>query len=272
MLSILLLLAAMMSCNSQESSGDSESTENATTAIENPPAPGFRAEASDPKAIALADSVMKAMGGRKAWDDMRFVSWNFFGVRDLVWDKQTGRVRIEEPARNETFLININDNTGQVFVGDSLISPADSLMDRVQMGKNIWINDSYWLFMPFKLKDSGVALTYIGQDTLSTGEPAEVIELTFENVGVTPNNKYRVYIDPEDYLVRQWAYYRNSDQDSASAIWPWDNYALYSGLMLSADRSDNRGPKNVRVYDSLPDGIFEDPAYNMSSLIISDED
>jgi hypothetical protein len=234
----------------------------------NPPSAGFNIEDSDQKAIAIADSVMEAMGGRKAWDELRYVSWNFFGARDLIWDKQTGRVRIDFPARNEVYLINVKDESGNVYVGDSLVAPADSLKVKVDQGKSIWINDSYWLFMPFKLKDSGVTLKYAREDTLPGGHPAHVLQLTFANVGVTPENKYEVYVDKEDYLVKQWCYFQKAGQDSASAVWPWDNYAKYDGLMLSADRSDDRGPKNVKVYDELPEGVFNDPTYNMSDLII----
>ncbi len=256
-----MLPALLMSCNP-----DNKPVQEKTEV--NPAAQGFNASASDEKAMAIADSVMEAMGGRKAWDDMRFVSWNFFGARDLVWDKQTGRVRIDFPARNEVYLINVNDDTGQVFVGDSLVSPSDSLKVKVEDGKGIWINDSYWLFMPFKLKDSGVTLKYVRMDTIPGGKPAYVLQLTFADVGVTPENKYEVYVDTSDYLVKQWAYFREASQDSASAIWPWDNYARYAGLMLSADRSDDRGPKNVKVYEELPDAVFTDPFYNMSEMSI----
>ncbi len=54
----------------------------------NPPAPGFDEAGSDPKAVDLADVVMKAMGGRKAWDNTHLITWNFFGTRRLVWDGQ----------------------------------------------------------------------------------------------------------------------------------------------------------------------------------------
>ena len=256
-MSSLLWLALAISCSSPN--------QNSEPPVINPPAPGFNSEASDPRAIAIADSVMLAMGGREAWDDLQYVSWNFFGIRDLVWDKHSGRVRIDVPGANEVYLINVNDNSGKVYVGDSLIAPADSLQMKVDRGKSIWINDSYWLFMPFKLKDSGVTLHYIGNGTLPDGSPAEILQLTFEEVGDTPENKYQVYVDASDHLVKQWAYYRNASQDSASAVWPWDNYSTYGDLLLSADRSDGLGPKNVHVYDSLPDAVFTDPAFSISS-------
>ena len=98
---------------------------------------------------------------------------------------------------------------------------------------------------------------YSRPDTTMKGAKTEVLELTFSEVGVTPNNKYEVFIDKSDSLVKQWSYFREARQDSASAIWPWDNYQSYNGLLLSTDRSDNRGPKNVKVYEQVPDAVFE---------------
>jgi len=231
--------------------------ENQVNGPENPAAADFNVAASDSAAIALADSVMKAMGGRKAWDNLHYISWNFFGVRDLIWDKYTGRVRIDYPRDSSIYLINVKDNTGKVLKNGYEITQPDSLKKYVNQGKSIWINDSYWLVMPLKLKDSGVTLKYVGEDTTQKGGQAHVLKLTFDQVGDTPQNMYEVFIDKNDYLVKQWNYYRSFEQDSASAKWPMDNYKEYNGVLLSADRSDNRGPKNVHTYDSLPEAVFE---------------
>ncbi|TRX58405.1 hypothetical protein FNH22_13735 [Fulvivirga sp. M361] len=231
---------------------------NDVITISNPPEEGFNTESSDKEAILWADAVMQAMGGRKNWDQLHYVSWNFFGARDLVWDKQTGRVRIDFPRDSSIFLVNINTMDGKVWRKGQEITNPDSLKKYVERAKGIWINDAYWLVMPFKLKDSGVTLKYIGESTMINGKAAQVLELTFKGVGNTPQNKYEVFIDPTDSLVKQWAYYKEADQDSASAIWPWDNYKNYNGLLLSADRSDNKGPKNVKVFEELPDKVFED--------------
>ena len=223
---------------------------------DNPPAPGFNMAHSDPAAVELADSIMAAMGGRANWDKTRFISWNFFGRRNLVWDKKEGDVRIESLADSTTYLVNINDLTGRVRIRGEEISDPDSLRKMLEKGKSIWINDSYWLVMPFKLKDTGVTLKYLGEDTTQTGLSCNVLELTFDSVGDTPENKYRVYVDLKDNLVKEWAYYKDAGQDSASQIWPWDNYERYGSILLSADRSDNRGPRQVRVDEKLPRELF----------------
>lgn len=250
---IITLIVSFIACTQ-----NSKTTSNqAATMDENPPATGFNITASDQKAIALADATMKAMGGRTAWDKLHYVAWNFFGARDLVWDKQTGRVRIDFPKDSSIYLVNVNTMEGKVWRKGQEITQADSLKKYLNIAKSIWINDAYWLVMPFKLKDSGVTLKYLRQDTIQGGAAADVLELTFEKVGDTPENKYEVFIDKYDNLVKQWAFFPKADMEKAAAIWPWDNYKNYKGLMLSGDRSDAKGPKNVRVYEDLEDKVFE---------------
>jgi hypothetical protein len=230
---------------------------NQDEAFYNPPANGFDLENSDPAAVELADSIMAAMGGRQNWDKTRFISWNFFGRRNLVWDKTEGRVRIESAPDSTIYLVNINTLEGRVQIKGKELTAPDSLKKMLARGKSIWINDSYWLLMPFKLKDTGVTLKYLGEDTTLTGLKCNVLELTFKNVGDTPQNKYRIYVDLMDNMVKQWAYYQDASQDSASQVRPWDNYKKYGDIFVSADRSDKKGPANVRVDEKLPDAVFE---------------
>ena len=89
---------------------------NSEQPIGNPPAEGFNEAGSDPEAIEIADQVMEAMGGRQAWDTTRYITWNFFGNRTLLWDKQTGNVRIDSHRDSTIYLINIYDNTGKVMM------------------------------------------------------------------------------------------------------------------------------------------------------------
>jgi hypothetical protein len=245
----LVLALLTMACQPQQNSINASDHEN-------PPAAGFNIDFSDPAAIELADSVMRAQGGRAAWDQTRFISWNFFGRRNLVWDKQEARVRIESLPDSTIYLLDMKTGKGRVRVKSTELTEADTLGTMLKRAERIWINDSYWLVMPFKLKDSGVTLKYLGEDTLQTGGFSNVLQLTFENVGSTPENKYHIYVDRKDNLVKQWVYFEKATQDTASAIWPFDNYKRYGKILLSADRSDGKGPKEVNVSDNLPDALF----------------
>jgi hypothetical protein len=247
----LLIAAVLFACQSKDSSNG----ENHQFASDNnPPAEGFDLVNSHPVAVEIADQVMEAMGGRSSWDSTRYLSWNFFGRRTLIWDKLSGNVRINFPD-STVYLVNINDGSGSVYKGGEEIINPDSLAKELDRAKRIWINDSYWLVMPFKLKDSGVTLKHLGTEQTADSTPSHVLELTFKEVGVTPQNRYLVYVDTATSLVNQWAYFSEAGQDTANFVLPWRNYQEYGDILLS----DYRGERNltdVMVFKSLPEEVF----------------
>ncbi|MDZ7716466.1 MAG: hypothetical protein U5J95_09665 [Balneolaceae bacterium] len=218
----------------------------------NPPAPGFNADSSDVRAIAIADSVMKALGGREAWDDTKIISWNFFGRRTHTWNKLTGRDSIHIPSSELIIDMNISTKEGTVMKSGEEVAQPDSLQKYLQQGYQMWVNDAYWLMMPYKLKDSGVTLKYMGTDTTQTGIPSYKLKLTFDQVGVTPQNMYHVYVDTSDYMVRQWAYFPEADAEQPRFILPWKNYKKHGEIMLSGDRGQNK-LTDIKVMDNWPD-------------------
>ncbi len=241
LLGVLLLFSTTFIANAQQPEA-------------NPPAPGFNEAASDTKAIQIADEVMQSMGGRQNWDNTHFIVWNFFGRRKLFWDKYTGNVRIE--VGKDVYLVNINSNTGKVKIGSEELSQPDSIKKYVERGISAWINDSYWLVMPFKLKDSGVTLKYIGEQNTAAGQPADVLQLTFENVGRTPENKYHVFVDKETRLVSQWEYFQKYTDEKPTIVTPWTSYSQYGNIQLSGDRGGNRQLTEIGVYSFIPESVF----------------
>ena len=109
--------------------------------------------------------------------------------------------------------------------------------------------------MPYKLKDTGVTLRYRGLEATEDGRPAEVVELTFEDVGVTPQNKYEVWIDQESRLVTQWAFYRDAADAEPRFTGPWTNWQRHGPILLSDGRGE-RGHTGVAVFDELPESVF----------------
>ncbi|TDB63324.1 hypothetical protein [Arundinibacter roseus] len=230
----------------------------------NPPADGFNLSGSDAKAVALADDVMEALGGRKNWDKTRFITWNFFGNRRLTWDKWTGDVRIDYLKTDQITLVNINTKAGKVMKNGQELTQPDSVAKYLSQGHSAWINDAYWLVMPYKLKDSGVTLKYVGPEKTEDGADAEKIQLTFERVGDTPQNKYHVWISPESNLVTQWAYFAKADSEKPNFVLPWKNYKQHGKIMLSGDRGQ-RQLTDIQVFSKLPSTVFtsfEKPSLN----------
>ena len=224
-------------------------------AQDNPPADGFNVASSDARAIELADSVMAAMGGRKAWDATRYLSWNFFGMRTHLWDKWTGDLRYEQG--DSLVLMNINSREGRAFKGGAELE-GEELAKALEGGYRAWVNDSYWLLMPYKLKDSGVTLRYVGEQAMDDGRAADVLQLTFEDVGVTPENKYHVFVAKDSGLVEQWAFFRSASDEAPGFKTPWAKWTRHGNVLLSGDRGQ-RQLSDITVYENIDRSAFDNP-------------
>lgn len=242
----LLLLSILCACSPK------------TSRMQNPAAPGFNVSASDTKAITIADEVMQAMGGRQAWDNTRYLSWNFFNRRKLLWDKQAGICRIEWLNRPWKMVVNLNNGTGKVSLNGVEQTHPDTLAKYLDIGKKVWINDSYWLVMPFKLKDSGVTLKSLGDAKTEAGEASDLLQLTFAGVGVTPDNKYHVWVDKKTRLITQWAYFEKFSDEKPAIVNPWAGYKRCGKIMLSPDRGKDRGSlEPVEVLETAPESMWQ---------------
>lgn len=214
------------------------------------------AQSNSEKATAIAKEIVEAMGGMENYNNTHFIQWDF-AKRTLYWDKWTGDVRIESPEKNLVILVNINTLKGKVFDNGTLVTDEEKSKNLLTQGKNWWINDSYWLVMPWKLQDPGVSLNYVKIDTLPNGKKADVLQMTFDSVGVTPDNKYHIYIDQEDHLIKQWEFFKNYNDGEPKFSRPWDNYQKMGDILLSFDRSEF-GPTNVVVKKEFDTGVFSD--------------
>src|SRR5262249_60726929 len=126
---------------------------------------------ADPKAAAIADRVMEALGGKKAWDDMHYIRFEFgmekdgkFQGRSHTWDKWTGRYRLEgktPDGKSYVTLMNVNTKEGSAWMDGKKLE-GDDAKKALEKAYGAWVNDTYWLLMPYKLKDPGVILEYGG--------------------------------------------------------------------------------------------------------------
>ena len=214
------------------------------------------AQSTDKKANAIVKEMLVAMGGMKNYDATHFIQWNFVN-RKLSWDKWTGDVRVENPSAKQVILVNINSLKGKVFENGTLVKDEAKSKVLLEKAKNWWINDSYWLVMPWKLQDPGVNLVYVKTEQLPNGKTVDILQLTFSAVGVTPENKYWLYVDKENHLITQWAYYQNYNDAEPKFLKPWNNYQKAGNILLSFDRpNEDISPKNVVVTATLDPALF----------------
>lgn len=199
----------------------------------NPPAPGFDAAGSDPRAIEIADRTMAAMGGRARWDAVRCVGWTIFG-RTQMWNKWTGDYRLDEDTL--TVIMNLGTRAGRVWHSGAEVTDGDVRSAALDRARRVWTNDSYWVLMPYKLKDTGVRLAYAGERATEDGRAADVLGLTFSGVGDTPENRYEVFVDRATGLVSQWSFFKDAADTEARFTLPWNGWTEFGGVRLATGR------------------------------------
>ena len=206
----------------------------------------------DVKAFELAEKVLEAAGGREAWDNTRYIHWNFFGMRELLWDKWEQKVRIDSKSPRIEAILDLKTKEGTIRSALSNKLGKDVLRQKVY---EIWVNDSYWLVLPFKLLDPGVRLQYLGRD--SSGQ-FEQIELTFDTVGLTPQNKYILSIDPSNNRIIEWSYFADAEDEKARFTMAWGGYGQYGDIWLSANRGSNRSISDIWVAQDIDSMVMKD--------------
>jgi hypothetical protein len=227
---------------------------------------------SDPKAAAVANRVMDALGGTDAWNNTHFLRFDFAVDREgktLVrrahtWDKWTGRYRLEATTKEGdpyVVLLNVNTKDGDAWLKGRKLE-GDEKKKYLEQAYGTWVNDTYWLLMPYKMKDPGVSLTMAGEEK-KDGETWDKVRLTFDNVGLTPKDKYWAYVNRKTGLVDRWDYVLKGE-DKPPTTFMWKNWQKHGKVMLADDRVNTAD--GTRIYfpvleapETVPDSVFTNP-------------
>jgi hypothetical protein len=205
----------------------------------------------DPKAVALAERTMEAMGGREAFDAHPMLTFRFAVVREgtevvnrfHAWDRYSGRYRLEyiDGEKNEYLaLFNVNDRQGRVWRNDDELD-GDERDQQLERAYGMYINDTYWLLMPWKWLDPGVNLAYEGEMERD-GTTYEAVLLTFETgVGLTSGDRYWGLVSPETGLMERWEFVLQQEDGSPGEGEPagflWEEWApAGEGLRFSRNK------------------------------------
>lgn len=273
----------------------------------------------------LATRLEEAMGGQEAWEEARYLQFRWIVEREGQrvadrfhrWDRWDGRYRVEFDR----------DGSHHVAIFDLDEIRTDSAIGKVPAEGDVWIdgrrlegaardsalhgaygafvNDSYWLLMPWKWTDPGVHLAYEGRRDLtpppatgaaaapeetasgdegstegegtggegaaagSGAETFEVVHLTFEpDLGMT-NDEYWGFLDPQTGLMRAWQYHLQGREEKGDVIW-WRDWREVGPIRLSARRVWPDGVSRIYFEDleagrDVPPGAFASPGGGTSA-------
>lgn len=276
---IILVSLIGLGCGSG-SSGDAGASETMGEAGESSMAQagsaGMEQRIEDPRAAELWQGVMDSIAPNDGWQRTRYVQFDWIvsrgGGQELRrshrWDRFTGDYRVEAPtdAGRMVALFNVNGPSEgeRVWIDGERVpdgARSDSLAQRAHA---MFINDSYWLLFPFKWADPGVRTTYVGRQE-AWGETYEVVELTFEGVGLTPQNRYQGFVDPETGMFELWRHWTNVDDPEPRFTNRWTEWNRNGPILLSSRREGQDGSsriyfENLDASTDVPEGAFAPPA------------
>ncbi|MFK8055226.1 MAG: hypothetical protein AB8F78_03810 [Saprospiraceae bacterium] len=110
-----------------------------------------------------------------------------------------------------------------------------------------FINDSYWLLMPYYLVWSKDGYTsVIDRNATSPMTDEQRTKLTVQygsDGGYTPGDAYDLYVDAS-YQLKEWTF-RKGGQTEASMTMDWSDYRTIENLVLPAD---HKGKDVLRIY------------------------
>lgn len=257
-----LALAAALACGAEPASRPAAGGAEESTAA----APAPQQGTADPAAAAVAARVLEAMGGEAAWSEARFLRFGFAGRRQHAWDRWTGLHRVAgQTQEGESYVVvhDLDTREGRAWVDGEEVA-GERAAELLENAWGAWVNDTYWLLMPIKLRDPGVTLAHEGRRELD-GTEYEVLHLSFENVGLTPGDHYWAYVHPDSGQMDYWAFRLESmPPDAEPVLWRWSGWQDHAGVRLASRREQVGGDRvlelsPIEVSREVPAGAFEGP-------------
>jgi len=196
------------------------------------------ADESTAKGQQLATDLWKASGGEN-WAKVREVHFTFAVEQEgkllfsaqHVWNVAAG-----------TDEVKWKDKEGKDHqVTANLVTPATDGEEKAGYAR--WVNDSYWLLAPLKVRDRGVKVESDGPKDLK-GVTCETLRLKFDSVGLTPSDQYVFYLDPKTKLPVAWEYIPASGTGMQAT---WEKFQSFGGLNLATEHNFNG--KTIKLTD-----------------------
>jgi hypothetical protein len=224
----------------------------------------------DPDVTRIWNDMMDVIAPDRGWERARYIEFDWVvgregqspSVRRHRWDRWDGIARVEsvtgDGARQVAIFPTASPESGRVWM-DGVEVQGDDAANRLQGAYRSHINDSYWLLMPFKWNDEGVTARYLGEQTDDEGRRWEVVELYFdEGVGLTPQNRYHAFVNPDTRRMERWNFFRSAESESADIDTGWAEWRSVGPIQLSPSRPGSTiGFDNLRVETEVPTGAFD---------------
>jgi len=227
---------------------------------------------SEPVVQALTD----AMGGLKTWESLPCFRFDFVYIRDGKemsryrhwWDKRKERCRVEgmdEHGKSFAAIFNLSDRKGMAFSEGIGISDSAQAAALIELGYERWVNDTYWVMMPFKLRDPGIRIRY-SRPERTPQATYDVLELTFvPGTGLTSDDHYWLYVNRSTHLVDRWEFVLTGQKPPPSGS-SWEAWTNVGPIKLSLQRRFAGKPSMLRFENVATPQAFDEGVFSFSSV------
>ncbi len=252
--------------------------------VDSRPAP--EVPALETRADTVAMRLYEAHGGPAAWASMPYLRFDFGVERNgethvvakHLWNRHTGAYRLEWQAGPDSQYVALFDvdafgegasesapDAGQVYLNGAAVDAAANA-ELLRRAHQRFVNDTYWLLAPVKAFDPGVNRAYVAD---SSDARHDVIRLTFGDVGLTPGDRYWLYVNAETGRLDRWAFHlQGMDDEAAPRAFAWTDYRAFDvpggTVHLAARKEAQEGEGGIvfptlDVPASVPDDAFTNP-------------
>ena len=218
----------------------------------------FDPACSDPRAIAIADLALRAVGGPEGLERVHFLRFSFVLLRGEVevirrthlWDRVGKRLRYESLDAGGSPLVailNLVDPEGRVYrAGRQVEEPLASRL-RAEV-YDAWRSDAYWLLMPYRLKDPGICMEYGGEVVVGDGR-YDRLYLTFSSDDpAVPGGRYRADFDRQTHLLALWSGAAADERPvHSTTVWTWGDWRRRDGLLFALEKESFTAGEAVRI-------------------------
>ena len=228
-----------------------------TVAATQPTPAGFDPAKSDPKAVAIADEVMTAIGGEANWQKAHELTWFQAIIVDgkiadasyHSWDRWNGRHDYKRVDPSGKLGVSMYDLFGQ-SKGYALVEDANGghksvAADKEKMiteAKRRFDTDAYPLALPFKLKDPGVHLKVSEErpaEGSKQGSPMkfDVLQVTFDDgVGTGAKDTWYLVVDKATHIPDSVEHVQAGKPDSERSGYTLEEWVEVGGLKFATVR------------------------------------
>ena len=231
----------------------------------------------DPASAEVIKSMTDAMGGQQTWDRLPYFRFDFVVVKNMKevarfrhwWDKLHGRCRVEGPddqGQIVTAIFNLGDKKGRAYTGGIIETDSTNIKNIIENGYERWVNDTYWVMMPFKLHDPGTRIKHAKVQQGENGETYDVLELSFApKVGLTPSDRYWLYVNQKTHLIDKWEFVLTGQKPPPQGS-TWESWTSIGPVQLSLARRFAGKPVMIRFENAAAPATMDESVFASSRV------